>query len=129
MTDKRQNFEPDDWTNSLVATTYKADENNTARLDLSNLYTWEIRLQNPLVQTGGMPQFATIYFDDPAVHPNSPYFTIAYGGDPSVLSWGSGSLILSSQGSAFPSHIATIWVKINSNAGVNALTVWGSRRK
>ena len=123
-----ENFEPDQWTNSLVATQYRSTPDTPTRLDLSNLYQWEIRFTQPIMLLGATPITATISFEDPVANPACAKFTLAFAGaDPTAISWGGGSLILDSQGSSYPSNIATIWILVD-DPSVESLTVWGSRR-
>jgi len=121
-------YEPQRWENSLVAQSYVAgdDFSTAARIDLSNFYEWNIHLQESVSLTGA-PTKLSIYFEDPATHPNTARIDMGIM-DPTMFDYQAGSLILSSNGVSFPTGQATIWITTSAPAPIVSLTVWGSRR-
>jgi hypothetical protein len=119
-------FEPSRWENSLIAQSYRAGITNAtaARIDLSNLFEWEIRMAVAATALGTPVKF-TISFQDPNTFPSTPNFVVAIM-DPTMLNYTGSSLLLSSQGTSFPTGQATVWIM--SDTPDMDLTVWGSRR-
>jgi hypothetical protein len=121
-------FEPSRWENSLIATKHVCGDSaaTAARIDLSNFYQWEIRLSTS-VNVAGIPMKVSFFFEDPLQNPSTPSFDLGIT-DPTMFDYQAGSVLLSSNGTSWPTGQATIWVICDVAAPNVSLTVWGSRR-